>query len=115
MTLLDVDFDGDCADGQREPLSGIIRNLNVLPAGFDSAEARFLFEAAVLTEYELGVYVDGGLIQRINSGSTQASLAGLLDGRHSISLASNRIGDIWPERHGDPQGSRAYLRWPRST
>jgi hypothetical protein len=115
MTLLDVDFDGDCAHGQREPLSGIIRNLNVLPAGFDSAEARFLFEAAVLTEYELGVYVDGGLIQRINSGSTQASLAGLLDGRHSISLASNRIGDIWPERHGDPQGSRAYLRWPRSS
>jgi hypothetical protein len=109
--LLDVDICGDSGPGSREPLSGSVRDLDVASTGWDTHQASWGYEATNPDEYELGLYVDGDLTRRLQSEVASAGLVGLLDGIHTLSLFPHLKGAPWPDRHGDPQGRRAYLAW----
>lgn len=105
---------GNAVLGSRRPLSGAIRDLAVRPAGCGTAEVTWSFDTPNPTDYGLGVYVDGELAQRLENDQSQASLAQLAPGSHSVTVLPRRAGGGWPDSHGEPHGLRAYISWPRS-
>lgn len=114
--LLDPDFTGDTASGERHPLSGRVLDLQVEPLEDGTARANFLYDGTNPEDYELGFYLDGNLIQRVPADASEGiDLVNLEDGGHTIDSFPVMKGDVTPNRHGNEQGQRAYLEWERST
>lgn len=106
---------GDIASSDITPLSGVIRDMHVTQGAGDSVDISFSHVAANPSAQEIGVYVDGTLTDRLPGGSAHSGAANLADGLHTLDVYTNYAGDVWPSRHGNDEGQRAYLQWQRST
>ena len=111
MGLLDAKLTGDYATGSREPISGQIHNLAVRQTGYDTVDLSFDYSAANPESHELGVYVDGELVARVPPTTPVASAANLSAGTHTLNVHVLNPGEASADRHGDPNGRRAYLAW----
>lgn len=114
MGFLKARRTGSASTGTRRPLSGTVYDLNVQPSGFDGIECTFAYES-LNNQYQLGVYMDGQLVSRVEPDVTSASTAGLDEGEHTLSVWPGLRAGSWPDRHGEAYGTRAWLDWPRST
>lgn len=106
---------GDAFAGTSEPAVGVAYDVNARPAAWDTVELSYDYEAANPTEHQVGLYLNGGLTQRLDSSISLASLANLQEGRHTVQLLPSRTEGTWPDRHGYYRGQRAYVVWDRST
>lgn len=106
---------GDTLTGSRDSEAGVVRDLGVAAGPWDTANLSFSLDADNPDDTALVLYVDGEPTQTLASSETAAGVANLADGLHTIAVYVQRPLASYPDRHGDDQGQRAYVTWPRAT